>query len=94
MKRRCPMYKPTVVAGRIIEIHANRVLTQQGEVLSTYHPRYYTLPDAELRTQAECDLEEQPEPDLTTVNGIQVPKRRWNPMWPWLSPQKKSANRI
>lgn len=88
------MYKPTVVAGRIIEIHADRVLTQQGEVFSTYHPRYYTLPDAEIWTQAECDLDEKSQPDLAVIDGIQVPKRRWNPVWLWFLPQKKSANRI
>lgn len=85
------MYKQTVVTGRIIEIQADRVLTQQGEVYSTYHPRYYIIPDEEIGIQAEFVQEEKPGQDLT---GILVPKRRWNPVWPWLSPQKKSANRI
>ncbi|MNC43891.1 hypothetical protein D3C75_927760 [compost metagenome] len=85
------MYKPTVVAGRIIEVHADRVLTQQGEMLCTYHPRYYKLPEAELWTH---DPEEEPEPGLGQARGIQMPKRRWNPMRPWFTLQKKSANRI
>ncbi|MEK4062242.1 MULTISPECIES: hypothetical protein [Paenibacillus] len=52
------MDKFQVVTGRIIEIHGDRVLTQQGEVFCTYHSRYYTIPDAEMWTQAEYDLEE------------------------------------
>lgn len=52
------MYKSRVVTGRIIEIHGDRVLTQQGDMICTYHSRYYTMPEAEDWTQAECDLDE------------------------------------
>ncbi len=88
------MYKPTVVTGRIIEVNADRVLTQQGDMFCTYHSRYYTFPDAEIWTHAECGLEEKPEPHFATADSMQVTKRRWNPMWLWFLPQKKSANRI
>ncbi|AIQ50469.1 hypothetical protein [Paenibacillus sp. FSL R7-0331] len=88
------MYKPTVVAGRIIEVQADRVLTQQGDMFCTYNPRYYKLPDAELWTQAEGEPDEVHEPVIEKNRGYQVPKRRWNRMLPLFSPQKKSANRI
>ncbi|MRN55451.1 hypothetical protein [Paenibacillus monticola] len=88
------MYKSHVVAGRIIEINADRVLTQQGDMFCTYHPRYYMLPAVETWTEAECD----PEEDTATqkqgnITG-DLPKRRWNPIKSWFSLQKKSANRI
>lgn len=54
------MYKSRIVTGRIIEIHGDRVLTQQGDMICTYHSRYYTLPDTEDWTQAGCDLERKP----------------------------------
>ncbi|QQZ63065.1 hypothetical protein JI735_11550 [Paenibacillus sonchi] len=54
------MYKSHVVTGRILEIHADRVLTQQGEMLCTFHPRYYMLPDVETWTPEKCDLKEEP----------------------------------
>ncbi|WNS41754.1 hypothetical protein [Paenibacillus sp. MMS20-IR301] len=88
------MDKPCVVAGRIIEIHADRVLTQQGDVISTYHPRYYKLPDAEPWILAGYDLKEEPDVQLNDKRKASVPKRRWQIMSPWFSPQKKSANRI
>ncbi|WP_342564061.1 hypothetical protein NST84_02320 [Paenibacillus sp. FSL R7-0345] len=88
------MYKSTVVTGRIIEVQADRVLTQQGDMFCTYNPRYYKFPDAEPWTQAECEPDKVPEPVIGKISGQQVPKRRWNPVWPLFSPQKKSANRI
>ncbi|AIQ39062.1 hypothetical protein MKZ24_02025 [Paenibacillus sp. FSL R7-0297] len=83
-----------VVTGRIIEIHANRVLTQQGDTISTYHPRYYILPEAEMWTPAEADLNEASFIELGGKGGASVPKRRWKARMPWFTPQKKSANRI
>lgn len=63
-----------VVTGRIIEIHANRVLTQQGDTISTYHPRYYILPEAEMWTPAEADLNEASFIELGGKGGASVPK--------------------
>ncbi|AIQ55988.1 hypothetical protein [Paenibacillus borealis] len=83
-----------VVTGRIIEINDNRVLTQQGETLCTYHPRYYMLPEAETWTPAECDLNEAPVIQLGGIGRASVPTRRWKARLHWFSPQKKSANRI
>ncbi|CAM4511250.1 hypothetical protein [Paenibacillus typhae] len=88
------MYKPTVVTGRIIEVHADRVLTQQGDMFCTYNPRYYKLPDAELWTQAECEPDKGQVPVVEEISRMQVPRKRWNRMLPLFSPQKKSANRI
>ena len=88
------MNNSLVVTGRIIEIHADRVLTQQGDTISTYHPRYYILPEAETWTPAEVDLNEAPVIQLGGKGGASVPKRRWKAMIPWFTPQKKSANRI
>lgn len=88
------MYKSHVVAGKIIEINADRVLTQQGDMFCTYHPRYYMLPAVEMWTEADYGSEEdtaaQQQGDIMGV----IPKRRWNPIRPWFSLQKKSANRI
>lgn len=53
------MYKSNAVTGRIIEIHGDRVLTLQGDMVCTYHSRYYTIPEAETWTQAECGLNEE-----------------------------------
>lgn len=89
------MYKSHVVTGRIIEIHADRVLTQQGEVFCSFHPRYYMLPDAEMWTPAECDLKEEPVKILHEKSGAMgMKRRRWSPRRPWFPQQKKSANRI
>ncbi|AIQ44856.1 hypothetical protein R70723_02265 [Paenibacillus sp. FSL R7-0273] len=88
------MYKSTVVAGRIIEVQADKVLTQQGEMLCTYNPRYYKLPDAELWTQAECEPDKVQEPERDRSSRQLMPGRRWNRVLPLFSPQKKSANRI
>ncbi|MNE42280.1 hypothetical protein D3C80_1363980 [compost metagenome] len=87
------MYKPTVVTGRIIEVQADRVLTQQGDMFCTYNPRYYKLPD-ELWTQAECEPDKVQVPVSEEISRMQVPRKRWNRMLPLFSPQKKSANRI
>ncbi|MDF9843416.1 MULTISPECIES: hypothetical protein [unclassified Paenibacillus] len=88
------MYKPTVVTGRIIEVHADRVLTQQGDMFCTYNPRYYKLPDAELWTQAEYEPDKGRGPVIEETSRQQVPKKRWNRRLPLFSLQKKSANRI
>ncbi|WP_143191705.1 hypothetical protein [Paenibacillus sp. P46E] len=87
------MYKSHVVTGRIIEINADRVLTQQGEMFCSFHPRYYMLPDVETWTPEECDLKEEPVIILHEQSGGQSLKRRWSSMRPWF-PHKKSANRI
>lgn len=88
------MYKSHVAAGKIIEIQADRVLTQQGDTFCTYHFRYYMLPEAEKWTEAEAEPEE----------GSAIQKRGWfrekqrkqagSPAKPWFTLQKKSANRI
>jgi hypothetical protein len=88
------MHNSHIVAGRIIEIQADRVLAQQGDTISSYHPRYYTLPEAELRAPAECDLNEESVIEIGSKGGARPLRRGWNVRIPWLSPQKKSANRI
>lgn len=83
------MDKFHVAAGRILEIHNDRVLTIEGETICTYHPRYYTVP-------AEYDQTEEPSPEPEFPGGhkgIQSP-RRGILAWPWFSIHKKSANRI
>lgn len=88
------MHTSRIVTGRIIEIHAERVLTQQGDTISTFHPRYYKLPEAERWVPPECDLNEEPVIEIGSKDGVQPPRRRWNTRLPWFSLQKKSANRI
>lgn len=79
------MYKSHVVAGRIIEIQDNRILTQQGDTFCTYHTRYYMLPPKDMETEVKVEAKEQTEPGH---------KWKWNSIRPWFTPQKKSANRI
>lgn len=88
------MYKSHVIAGRIIEIHADRVLTQQGDMICTYHFRYYMLPEAETWGPDECGLKEESTINSVEQSGTQPPKRSWRTMKPWFLLQKKSANRI
>ncbi len=88
------MYKSHVVSGRIIEINTDRVLTQQGEMFCSFHPRYYMLPDVETWTPEECDLKEESVIILHKQSGDRSMKRRWSLMRPWFPQHKKSANRI
>lgn len=53
------MYNQNVVTGRIIEIHDDRVLTLQGDMVCTFHSRYYTIPDAETQIQTMCFMDEE-----------------------------------
>lgn len=92
------MYKSYVVAGRILEIRNDRVLTQQGDVISTYHSRYYMLPDEETWTESASliqDLPDQaeaapPEPKVRLTDVFE----KWNAGMHRLFPMKRSANRI
>ncbi|WP_151735718.1 hypothetical protein [Paenibacillus tengchongensis] len=82
------MDKFHVAAGRIIEIHNDRVITLEGDMICTYHPRYYTVP-------AEYDqAEEAMKPELHNGQREEQSPRRRNLAWPWFPLHKKSANRI
>jgi len=89
------MYKSHVVTGKIIEIQADRILTQQGDAVCTYHSRYYMLPPVETGMEVERDP--------INASSILVPldqaedrdaKKSWITAFSWLPLHKKSANRI
>ncbi|QWU16670.1 hypothetical protein [Paenibacillus sophorae] len=92
------MYKSHVIAGRIIEIRNDRVLTQQGDTTCTYHFRYYMLPDEETWTETRSISRGTPETPQEPIS----PKQhrflglggRWHIAWPRFLHMKKSANRI
>lgn len=98
------MYKSYVMSGRILEIHDDRVLTQQGDVISSYHPRYYMLPEEEAwfeeapATSAEmqqkaAEARQEAVPDFKGAYSF-APRKRPKP---WAMPRfglyRKSANR-
>ena len=89
------MYKSHVVTGRIIEIQDDRILTQQGDAVCTYHSRYYMLPPLESGEEVERD----PINEVSVITqldtlGKQISKRSWIPAISWFPLHKKSANRI
>ncbi|MDT3428303.1 hypothetical protein J2Z22_003895 [Paenibacillus forsythiae] len=93
------MYKSNVIAGRIIEIRNDRVLTQQGDTICTYHFRYYMLPDEETWTDTEGisrDAFETPpqEPVPSAQHRFPGLGRRWHRGWPRFLHMRKSAHRI
>ncbi|WP_221621560.1 hypothetical protein [Paenibacillus rhizophilus] len=91
------MYKSHVIAGRILEIRDDHVLTQQGDVICSYHSRYYLLPDEEAWTETLSNTQDLPDTPLEPLNkhhrfmGI---GKRWNIAIPRFLHMKKSANRI
>jgi hypothetical protein len=88
------MYKSHVVTGRIIEIQEDRILTQQGDAVCTFHSRYYILPPVESVRENERDFIEAPLTAGLEEQRNEVPKWSWIPARPWFTLQKKSANRI
>ncbi len=87
------MYKSYVVTGRIVEIQGNRVLTQQGDVMCSYHSRYYFLPPS--GEVEEDNLTKDTIDPLYTEPVIEgIKETKWSPSKLWLTSQKKSANRI
>ncbi|KGE19566.1 hypothetical protein [Paenibacillus wynnii] len=88
------MYKSHVVTGRVIEIQGDRILTQQGDAICTYHSRYYMLPPIEAEIEVELEVDTSLFTD-NDINRSEDPSRRgWIPLRPWFILQKKSANRI
>ncbi len=93
------MYNSHVIAGRIIEIRNDRVLTQQGDTICTYHFRYYMLPDEEIWTEEQSISRETPGTPQEPIHDKQHHRllelvRRWHLAWPRFLHMKKSANRI
>lgn len=88
------MYKSHVVTGRIIEIQENKVLTQQGDVLCTYHSRYYMLPPQEMGQESDVSPIDAPLITRQNERENEDVKKSWLPIKPWFSLHKKSANRV
>ena len=89
------MYKSHVVTGRVIEIQGDRILTQQGDTICTYHSRYYMLPPLETGIEIEGNQVDAPLFADNDMNRSEDPGRRsWIPPIPWFTLHKKSANRI
>lgn len=92
------MYNSYVITGRIIEIRNDHVLAEQGDIISSYHSRYYMLPDEETWTE-ERGLEADsavttPEKLPGTLHRLPEGRSKWNLGRLRLFPMKKSANRI
>ncbi|MDQ0196307.1 hypothetical protein [Paenibacillus wynnii] len=68
------MYKSHVVTGRVIEIQGDRILTQQGDVICTYHSRYYMLPPLETGIEVERDQIDVPLFAGNDKNGRRFPE--------------------
>ncbi|MBO2945403.1 hypothetical protein JJQ72_15610 [Paenibacillus sp. F411] len=92
------MYNSKVVTGRIIEIRDDHVVTLQGDTVSTYHLKYYTMTNEELLSLPEAEAAmvqaaaaRSEEEEVTGVRGWLSRER--NPLTSWLTIWKKSANR-
>ncbi|GGA31796.1 hypothetical protein [Paenibacillus physcomitrellae] len=76
------MYKSHVVEGRLLELHDDYVVTVRGDMISTYHRRYYMLPDEEHSAEASAEsagdrLEETSFDKRTVRKGRRERKLRW-----------------
>ncbi|MBY9079971.1 hypothetical protein KIH86_10255 [Paenibacillus sp. HN-1] len=92
------MYNSYVIVGRIIEIRNDRVLAEQGDMISSYHSRYYMLPDEEIWTEESSIEAEVPdataEKSQVALHRLSEGRNKWNLGRLRLFPMKKSANRI
>lgn len=91
------MYKSHVIAGRILEIRDDHVLTQQGDIICSYHSRYYLLPDEEAWTEEQIspqDLPETPGEPVKQHHRFMGIVKYLSMASPRFFHIKKSANRI
>ncbi|MDO3411442.1 hypothetical protein QWJ34_16875 [Saccharibacillus sp. CPCC 101409] len=47
------MYESYIVSGRVVERRGDTVITVQGDVVSSYHLRYYAMPAGEEAADGE-----------------------------------------
>jgi len=73
------MYVSRVITGRIIEMRGDSVVTVQGDTVSTYHLRYYSLREVEVEPLSRSEAESLPE--RGGLRGL------------WASLQKRDADR-
>jgi len=73
------MYVSRVITGRIIEMRGDSVVTVQGDTVSTYHLRYYSL--------REVEVEPQPQPEVEPLH------ERGGLRGLWAGLQKRGADR-
>ncbi|MEF2966219.1 hypothetical protein V3851_10290 [Paenibacillus sp. M1] len=89
------MYVSRVVTGRIIEYKRDSVVTLQGDTVSTYNLRYYTLREIDVEPRPAYDRAEDP-----AIGGVwaRLKRRRLRDReaaaLPWPLFWKKGANRI
>lgn len=94
------MYQSHVISGRILEIQDNRIVTQQGDLISTYHSRYYMYPEEGLEPEPETGHAEDEASSYAAGRPADTPNEREErrrpmiPFKPWLIFTGKSANRI
>ncbi|KAA8997239.1 hypothetical protein F4V43_18290 [Paenibacillus spiritus] len=72
-------------------------MTQQGDLISTYHTRYYILPETGVETEPEHAVDAASLYEVLPAagsSGSAVQRRmRLNPFKPWLMFTGRSANR-
>ncbi|ANS76830.1 hypothetical protein AWM70_21450 [Paenibacillus yonginensis] len=91
------MYKSHVAEGRLLELHNDYVVTVQGDMISTYHRRYYMLPEEELSAEAPADPSDEKLEEAAFDRRTERKSRRERKIrWPHLSLPaflSKDANR-
>ena len=55
------MYESYIVSGRVVEQRGDTVITVQGDVVSSYHLRYYAMPAGEEAADRNI-VQHPPEP--------------------------------
>ncbi|CAM3564883.1 MULTISPECIES: hypothetical protein [Saccharibacillus] len=84
------MVESRVVSGRVIERRGHVVITVQGDLVSSYDLRYYTLPEEERTDSAEEAAQIPPRPKRPIV----LPYWKRQALPPLSEPDNpKSANR-
>ncbi|GAB6928584.1 hypothetical protein JCM10914A_25670 [Paenibacillus sp. JCM 10914] len=92
------MYHSRIVTGKVIDIRDGKVVTQQGDMISSYNLRYYNLMNEDLPVEVEDSLlahmstADQAEEDIVDhSSGWQ--RKDWKPLVEFIISRKKSANR-
>jgi hypothetical protein len=74
------MYKSHVAEGRLLKVSDDYMVTVQGDMVSTYHRRYYLLPEEEQGAEAAGSMQEQAESaDRMKRTGSYI---GWKIKWP------------
>ncbi|WP_138495182.1 hypothetical protein [Paenibacillus pinistramenti] len=88
------MYKSLIMEGRLLELHNDYAVTIQGDMVSTYHRRYYMLPEGDYPLQALEDNQDTAvqQEEKRSLAGRGFHFRR--PKLAWLPLLNKGANRV